>query len=197
MKKTYDRPYFDRWYRGRTPVVSPAELRRKVEMAVGITEYFLRRSLRNVIDIGCGEAAWMPELRSLRPRVRYTGFDPSDYAVRQFASSRNVQRGSFGDIAERSIRERFDLLICADVLHYLDDDEIRRGFPAVVRLMRGAAFLEVITREDVVAGDTIGLRRRPARWYRELFAAAGLASAGPYTWVRKDIGDAASPLEVG
>src|SRR5206468_11946675 len=59
--------------------------------------------------------------------------------------------------------ERFDLVVCADVLHYLQDDEIVRGLPSLVRLIRGAAFLEVLTREDDVVGDTVGLIRRPDR----------------------------------
>lgn len=196
MKKTYDQRYFDRWYRGRSPIVSEAELRRKAETAVALAEYFLRRAVHNVIDIGCGEAAWLMPLRAMRPRVRYAGFDPSEYAVAAFGASRNIRRGSFADLDSLGIRERFDLLICADVLHYLEDDEILRGLPAAVRLMRGVAFLEVITREDSVHGDTLGLKRRPARWYRQAFADAGLSQVGPYTWMRNDRRRDASPLEV-
>ncbi len=196
LNKRYDRKYFDRWYRGRSPIVSEVELRRKVAMAVAIAEYFLRRRLRNVIDIGCGEAPWLTHLQAIRPRVRYTGFDPSEYAVEQFGHSRNVRHGSFGELAARGIRERFDLLVCTDVLHYLDDDEIRRGLPAAVRLMRGAAFLEMITHEDEVAGDTVRLKRRPARWYQDLFAEAGLTAVGPYIWVRSKLRANTSPLEI-
>lgn len=196
MKKRYDRKYFDQWYRGRSPVVSPLELRRKVEMAVAIAEHFLRRPLRNVIDIGCGEASWMVHLASVRPRVRYAGYDPSDYAVNEFEHSRNVRQGSFGELAALRIRERFDLLVCADVLHYLDEDEVLRGLPIAVRLMRGAAFFEVITREDAVRGDVAGLKRRPAVWYRNLFSASGLTQVGPYTWIRSELARRASPLEI-
>lgn len=194
--KRYDRNYFDRWYRGRAPVVSSAELKRKVAAAVAVTEYFLRRTVRNVIDIGCGEAPWLGELQAMRPRIRYAGFDPSDYVVGELGASRNIRRGSFGDLASLGIRERFDLLVCSDVLHYLEEEEILRGHPGAVRLMRGAAFLEVITREDSVRGDILGLKRRPARWYRELFASVGLTAVGPYTWIRSDLRAKASPLEI-
>ena len=148
-------------------------------MAVGITEHFLRRAMRNVGDIGCGEAPWLTHLRELRPKVRYAGFDPSDYVVERFGAI----RASFGDLPLLKIRERFDLVVCADVLHYLDDDEIRRGFPTLVRLMRGAAYLEALTREDDIVGDKLGLILRPAAWYRQLFASAGLAAVGPYMWI--------------
>jgi SAM-dependent methyltransferase len=165
-------------------------------MAVSIAEYFLRRTVRNVIDIGCGEAPWLTHLQALRPRVRYVGYDPSDYAVEQFGASRNVRQGSFGELASLRIRERFDLLVCADVLHYLSEDEISRGLPVMVRLMRGAAYLEVLTLDDQVVGDTVGLIRRPAQWYRDLFASVGLVSVAPYMWITPSLAATSAQLEL-
>ena len=195
MPKKYDHAYFDRWYRGRARIGPEPEVRRKVAMAVSIAEYFLRRTVRNAIDIGCGEAPWSVHLQQLRPNVRYVGYDPGDYAIEQFGASRNVRRGAFGEIAALNIRERFDLVVCADVLHYLKDEEIRSGLPALVRLMRGVAFFEVLTREDDVVGDTVGLIRRPAAWYREVFASAGLTEVGPYTWIGKRLAGDSTALE--
>lgn len=195
MPKKYDQAYFDRWYRGRARIGAEPDVRRKVTMAVSIAEFFLRRTIRNAIDIGCGEAPWFVHLRELRPKVRYVGYDPGDYAVAEFGASRNVRRGALGDIASLKIRERFDLVVCADVLHYLPDDEIRRGLPALVRLMRGAAFLEVLTREENVVGDTVGLLRRPASWYRQVFTAAGLTAVGPYMWIGQRLASDATALE--
>jgi SAM-dependent methyltransferase len=194
--KKYDRAYFDRWYRGRLRIGPAPEMRRKVAIAVGVAEYFLRRSLRNAIDIGCGEAPWFTHLQALRPGVRYTGLDPSDYAVQQFGASRNVRRGSFGELASLRIRGRFDLVICSDVLHYLSEEEIGRGLPELVRLMRGAAFLEVLTREDDIIGDKMGLMLRPAKWYRQLFAGAGLTPIAPYLWLAPGLSDQAAQLEI-
>ncbi len=196
MRKRYDRAYFDRWYRGRAPIGAESEVRRKVALAVIVAEYFLRRQLRNVIDIGCGEAPWCMHLQTLRPAVRYAGFDPSDYAVQQFGALRNVRLGSFGELASLRIRERFDLLVCADVLHYLSEEEIHRGLPAMIKLMRGAAFLEVLTREDQIIGDKVGLTVRPAGWYRELFSNAGLTSVAPYMWLAPALARTVAQLEI-
>jgi SAM-dependent methyltransferase len=190
--KRYDRAYFDRWYRGRARIGPEPEVRRKVKMALAVAEFFLRRAVRNVIDIGCGEAPWHEHLRALRPTIRYIGFDPSDYAVKNFGASRNIRRGSFSNL---DVRGRFDLVVCADVLHYLRDDEIQRGLPTVVKLMRGAAYLEVLTREDAVAGDTVGLIRRPAAWYRDLFARNGLTPVGPYLWISRSLSTESASLE--
>ena len=195
MQKRYDHAYFDRWYRGRAKIGPEPEVRRKVALAVAVTEYFLRRTIRNAIDIGCGEAPWRMHLAALRPKIRYAGFDPSDYAVSNFGASRNVHRGSFGELGSLNIRERFDLVICSDVLHYLDDNEIRSGLPHLVRLTRGAAFLEVLTREDEVVGDTLGMYRRPSSWYREVFRDAHLAQVAPFMWIPEKLAADSAALE--
>ena len=194
MKK-YDRTYFDRWYRGRTRIGAEPDVRRKVMMAVSVAEYFLRRAIRNVIDIGCGEAPWLTHLQQLRPKIRYAGYDPSEYVVEEFGEACNVRRGSFGEMAGLHIRERFDLVVCADVLHYLHDDEILRGLPALVRLIRGVAFIEVLTRDDEVLGDTFALMRRPSNWYREVLTEARLTQVAPYLWTTPKIAAASAALE--
>ena len=72
MTKTYDRAYFDRWYR-HGGIGHAARLARKVALAVATAEYHLERPIRSVLDIGCGEGAWRAPLRSLRmPTSRFT-----------------------------------------------------------------------------------------------------------------------------
>jgi len=41
------------------------------------------------VDIGCGEAPWFAHLHALRPKIRYAGYDPSEYVVSNFGASRN------------------------------------------------------------------------------------------------------------
>jgi SAM-dependent methyltransferase len=196
VTKQYDRAYFDRWYRGRHRVHSHDEVRRKVALAVTTAEYFLRRPIRNVLDIGCGEAAWLPHLRALRRRAAYIGVDPSDYAVEQFGESRNVRKGEFGNLRALRLRDLFDLIVCSDVLHYVPDADMARGVGEIVGLLEGVAFIEVLTKEDDIIGDLEGLIQRPARWYRRTFAAAGLVQAGAYLWVGPTVTSTASLLEM-
>jgi SAM-dependent methyltransferase len=191
--KRYDRAYFDKWYRGRDRITTAAELRRKVALAVAEAEYFLRRSIRSVLDVACGEGAWFPHLKALRPRVSYRGIDPSPYAVKSFGKKRHIERGSFRDVEQ--IDGTFDLVICADALHYIADEEILGGLPDLVRLAGGIVFLEVLTREDAIIGDLDGFIRRPAKWYRTRFAGAGLTQVGPYTWLSPRLREDAAELE--
>ena len=195
--KRYDKAYFDKWYRQRgTRVTSHAEVRRKVSLAVATCEYFLRRQLRTVLDVGAGEGAWLAHLRALRPHVRYLGVDPSDYVVERFGVSRNIRKASFGELATIEREGPFDLVVCADALHYIADDELRRGAATIARLAGGIAFLEVLTKEDDISGDLDGLIHRPARWYRDVFTKAGLVAIAPYCWLGPTLKPYASALEI-
>lgn len=195
MSKQYDRAYFDKWYRGRgTRIHEPGEISRKVALAVASTEYFLRRTIRNVLDVGCGEAPWRAHLRELRPRVMYQGVDPSQYVVECFGRERNIRQAAFGELASLRLPQ-FDLVVCADVLHYVPDAEIRVGLAEIARLCEGIAFVEVLTAEDEIVGDLQGLIRRPASFYRRAFAKHGMRQEGPYTWLGSALSDGIAELE--
>ncbi len=195
MTKTYDRAYFDRWYRNRTTRVnSHGEVRRKVQVAVASAEYFIRRKIRTVLDVGCGEGAWLPHLRALRPRVQYLGLDSSEYVVRRFGKSRNIHQASFADLPSIQL-DVYDLVVCSDVMHYVPDDELRAGVRAIAAAMDGVAYLEVLTKEDDIVGDLDGFIRRPAAFYRGLFTKAGMTFVGPYLWLSPAFHGAVAELE--
>lgn len=182
--KTYDADYFQRWYgtaRG-AGIGGAARLARKVALAVATAEYHLERPLRTVLDIGCGEGAWRAPLRTLRPRVAYLGFDASEWAVARHAR-RGLHHARFGDFAHLRPCAPADLVVCSDVLHYLPTRELDAGLPGLVALCGGVAFLETFTREDAVDGDTLGFHRRPARFYRDRFAALGLLPLGSHLYL--------------
>src|SRR5215216_5776454 len=141
--KPYDRAYFERWYRDPNDRVATREsLARKVRMAVAVTEFLIGRPIRTVLDIGCGEAPWFPMLRRLRPAVHYTGIDSSDYVLQRFGAARNIRRGSFGDLGHMRLRKRVDLIVCADVLQYVETRDIEPGLRAIRRLLHGVAYIE-------------------------------------------------------
>jgi SAM-dependent methyltransferase len=193
--KRYDRAYFEKWYRSRDRVHSPGELPRKVALAVATAEYFLRRPIKTVLDVGCGEGAWLPHLRALRPRITYTGLDSSDYVVGRFGSSRNIRKAAFGDLPSLNFTTKFDLIVCSDVMHYLPESDIRSGVRALAGFAAGLAYFEVLTAEDDVVGDLEGMARRPSAWYRKVFTAAGFAGVAPYCWLIREIADDSAGLE--
>lgn len=194
--KRYDRAYFDRWYRNpNTRIRTEGELRYKVGLVVAAAELVLERRVRSVLDIGCGEARWLRELRKIRPSIRYTGLDTSSYVIERFGRSRNIREGSFEALGELKLRE-FDVVICADVLHYLEDDEIGKGLEALPSLIRGVAYLDIAVREDEPEGDLRHWKDRPASWYRAQFENAGLVDLGLQCWGATEARIHRSALEI-
>lgn len=186
--KEYNRAYFDRWYRSGERIGSPASLKRKVTMAVSITEFLLDRPVRSVLDVGCGEGRWQPVLSKLRPKASYLGIDSSQYAVERFGDRRNLRLGTFEDLELHAFDYTFDLVVCSDVLHYLTRKQIEKGLPALSRLVGGAALLEAFSKEDDthVEGDHVGFKNRRAATYRKLFWDAGLVPCGMQMYVHRD-----------
>ena len=200
MTKQYDQAYFDRWYRDPalrdTAIGGGARLARKVALAVASAEYHLERPIRTVLDIGAGEGAWRAPLLKLRPRLQYLGFDSSHYAVERFGARRNLHFARFGDFEHLRTCPPVDQLVCSDVLHYLPTRELDRGLPALAELCGGVAFLETFTRADGIDGDVEGFHARPAKFYRERFAGAGLAPLGSHLWLSPALMAGAAALEV-
>lgn len=195
MTKTYDRDYFDRWYRA-GGIGDAARLARKVALAVATAEYHLERPIRSVLDIGCGEGAWRAPLRKLRPKVDYIGFDASEYAVSRFGRSRDLHLARFADFEYLRPCGPADLLVCSDVLHYLPTRELDRGLPALADLCGGVAFIEAFTREDQAVGDEDEFKSRPARFYRDRLQAIGLRALGSHCWLSPGLVDHATALEL-
>ena len=195
MTKTYDANYFDTWYRKRG-IGGRQRLARKVALAVACAEYHLERPLRSVLDIGCGEGAWRAPLLKLRPKAQYLGFDSSDYAIARHGRRRNLHLARFGDFALLRPCPPVDLLVCSDVLHYLDTHELDRGLPGLAELCGGVAFLETFAREDEAEGDDHDFRQRPASFYRKRFEALGLVQIGSHCWLSPALAGQATALEI-
>lgn len=195
--KRYDQAYFDRWYRHPAHRIGgTADLRRRVTMVLGVTEHLLGRPVRTVLDVGCGEGRWRAPLRRARPGIGYVGVDASRYVVRRYGRRRNIRLGSFGHLSEVGLEAPFDLVICADVLHYLPLRELTRGLRSLAALTGGVAYLEALTNADGVTGDLHGFQRRSPAIYRRLFAQAGLTQCGPHCWAAPAVAEAASALEL-
>jgi 2-polyprenyl-3-methyl-5-hydroxy-6-metoxy-1,4-benzoquinol methylase len=193
---SFDRKYFDKWYRNsRRPLHGRAGLRRQAALAVAAAEYLLERPVARVLDIGCGEGAWERAIHSLRPRVRYTGIEPSEYAVARYGSRRNIRQGSFGTIGELDGLERFDLVLCVDVLHYVARREIVLGAHSLGERLHGVALLHAFARGDEIEGDTSGYMGRSPRVYRDAFKGAGLTEVGLGLWVGPPLAERLSALE--
>jgi SAM-dependent methyltransferase len=192
----YDRAYFDRWYRNpKTRVKSGSAIGRKAALALSMAEYYLERPARTVLDVGCGEGNWLSALRALRPKIRYTGVDPSRYAVERFGKKRNIQLGSFAALEEIGLSEEYDLIVCSDTLFYLPLSELEQGIASLAHRAAGVAFLELYTDQDSLVGDFPKKSPQSASFYMKMLARHGFLSVGSHCYLGPDMAERAMQME--
>jgi predicted TPR repeat methyltransferase len=165
-------------------------------MAVGVTEYFLGRKVRSVLDVGAGEGVWGTEIRRMRPGLRYLGVDPSEWVVAKHGRRRNIRLGSFEELPRLQLGRGYDLIVCADVLQYVPTDALKRGVRHIASLLGGVAFLEAYTTGDDMEGDLEDWHPRSKSQYRRIFAGAGLAACGIHCYLNRAVSVNAVELEL-
>jgi SAM-dependent methyltransferase len=195
--ETFDKAYFDKWYRDPGHRVrTAAERARQVRFVVAAAEQFLERPIASVLDVGAGEGHWEPVLRSMRPRIRYTGVDPSEHAVRRFGARRGIRLGTIETLDDLALPMGFDLVLCVGMLYYLTPGQFRRGVRALHGHCGGMAYLELFAAEDELEGDLPEGTARPAAWYRREMTRAGWVSMGMHCWIRAQDRPHAAALEL-
>ncbi len=165
-------------------------------MVISVAEYFLRREVRSVLDIGAGEGVWREEIKRQRPRVTYLGLDPSEYVVARYGKRRNIRLGAFEDLPKLRLGGPFDLIVCADVLQYIATADVKRGMRTIARMLGGVAFLEAYTKGDDMEGDLEGWHERSKQEYRQIIGDAGLVACGLHCYLNSTVADHAVELEL-
>lgn len=180
----FDHAYYQRFYfNPRTAVTSRAEMHARARMIASCTQY-LGLPVAKVLDAGCGIGMMRaPLLRSLR-RASYVGLECSDYLCRRYG-------WRHGSIESFRARERFDVVICYDVLQYLSGAQARRAIANLARLCRGLLYFGALTREDW--RDNCDQNRtdpvkglRSGNWYRRVLSHHFL-SLGCGMWLKRDV----------
>jgi SAM-dependent methyltransferase len=140
MTARFDRDYYQRFYfDSRTAVVSRAEMNARSRLIAAYAEH-IGLPVRRLLDAGCGIGLLRTPLRRAFPRAEYVGLEYSEYLCRRYGW---VQ----GSLATFSA-EPFDLVICYDVLQYLDDRTAARALANLARLTRGVLYLSALTERD-------------------------------------------------
>jgi SAM-dependent methyltransferase len=163
MRTKFDKAYYDRFYRNPpTRATNPAAARRQ---AAFIAAYMNHLDLphKRILDVGCGTGALLRALGRALPNARLAGVEVSDYLCKRYG-------WSAGSASDFQADEPFDLVICNDVLPYLDDKACTRALKNLTSLSRSALYLGVLTTEDLKLCDSARTDpqqwARPAAWYR-------------------------------
>jgi 2-polyprenyl-3-methyl-5-hydroxy-6-metoxy-1,4-benzoquinol methylase len=155
----YRRYYFD----PRSAVVSRREMRARARLIAAFTAH-AGMPVRRILDAGCGTGLLRAALRPLLPRAHYVALESSAYLCRRYGWLQ-------GRIEDYRARAPFDLIICYDVLQYLEAAAAARALANFGRLCRGVLYFSALTRFDYAhncdrARTDADVRLRSADWYR-------------------------------
>jgi 2-polyprenyl-3-methyl-5-hydroxy-6-metoxy-1,4-benzoquinol methylase len=180
----FDSAYFRKYYfNTATRVTTAAEMRGRARLIAAIVRH-AAVPVRSILDVGCGVGLLRKPFAEVLPRARYIGLEASDYLCARYKWT----KGSVTDFAPRTAS---DLVVCYDVLQYLDDRDASRAIANLAKLTRAALYVSALTAEDWRENcdrtrTDRSVHLRPGDWYRrrlqKRFSYLGLG-----VWLRKDV----------
>jgi len=161
----FDAAYYRKYYENpRTRITDDAGSAALADFIFSYLRY-LEVPISRVLDIGCGTGLWREQVRRHHPAAQYVGVEKSAYACRKYGWEQ-------GSLATYRSAEPHDLVICSDVVQYLNQAEAGKAIRNLSKLTRAAVYLKVLTTEDwenncdrTVTDGQVYLRR--ASWYRK------------------------------
>jgi SAM-dependent methyltransferase len=140
MSTNFDKDYYQRFYFDpRTAVVSRAEMNARAKLIAAYAEH-IGLPVRRMLDAGCGIGLLRAPLQRAFPRSEYVGLEYSEYLCKRYG----WQQGSLSTY----VADPFDLVVCYDVMQYLDDYTATRALANLARLTRGLLYLSALTERD-------------------------------------------------
>jgi SAM-dependent methyltransferase len=160
----FGREYYRRYYFDpRTAVVTRHETQARARLIAALSVHS-GMTVRRILEAGCGTGRLRAALMPLLPRAEYVALESSEYLCRRYG-------WTWGRIEDYRARSAFDLVICYDVLQYLDDAAAARALANLGRLCRGVLYFSALTRFDFThncdrSRTDADVHLRSARWYR-------------------------------
>lgn len=182
VRTTFDRDYYQRFYFDpRTAVTTVRETRARARLIAAYAEH-IGMPVRRILDAGCGTGMLRAPLLRLIPNATYVGLEVSEYLCKRYGWEQ-------GELQSYRTNTVYDLVICYDVLQYLDDADAKRAMTNLARLTRGVLYFTALTLRDW--RENCDQRRtdpdvylRPAEWYRVRLRRF-FREAGAGFWVRR------------
>jgi SAM-dependent methyltransferase len=177
VREYYQRYYFD----PRTAVATRRETQLRARLIAALTAH-ADLPVRRILEVGCGTGTLRAALTRLLPRAHYLGLEASEYLCQRYG-------WVHGRIEDYRARAPFDLVICYDVLQYLDARAATRALTNFGRLCRGVLYFSALTRFDYQHNcdrtrTDPDVHLRSARWYRQRLARQ-FREAGVGFWLRR------------
>ncbi len=176
--------YFRKFYlNARTRVVTASEMHGRAALIAAILEH-AELPTRRILDAGCGVGLLQKPFAQVLPHARYTGLEFSAYLCRRYGW---IQ----GSVADYVAQRPFDLVVCYDVLQYLNDREAARALANLSALSRAAVYVSALTREDWRnncdrSRSDGAVHLRSGDWYRKRLRKS-FNYLGFGVWLRRDV----------
>ena len=178
----FGREYYQRYYFDpRSAVATRREMQLRARLIAALAAH-ADLPVRRILEVGCGTGTLHAALTRLLPRAHYLGLEASEYLCQRYG-------WVHGQIEDYRARAPFDLVICYDVLQYLDARAATRALANFGRLCRGVLYFSALTRFDYQhncdrSRTDPDVHLRSARWYRERLARQ-FREAGLGFWLRR------------
>lgn len=180
----FDREYYQRYYFDpRTSVTSAQEVRGRADVISSFVTY-LGLPVRRILDAGCGAGLMRKHLRRRFPKAEYVGLEVSEYLCERYGWEQ-------GSIDKYRSDTPFDIVICYDVLQYLDERAATRAIGNLTRACRGVLYFGALTRTDWLRNcdqrrTDSNVHLHTGDWYRERLR-RGFQEVGVGLWLRKTV----------
>lgn len=178
----FDRDYYRRFYfEPRTAVTSAHEMRARARLIAAYVEH-IGLPVRRILDAGCGIGLLRTPLTKLLPRATYVGLEPSEYLCKRYGWQQ-------GYLQSYRASSPFDLVICYDVLQYLEVGAGRSALANLTRLCRGVLYFTALTAADWrwncdQRRTDSDVHLRSGQWYRTRLQ-RGFREIGAGFWLRR------------
>ena len=178
----FDRDYYERfYYNPRTAVTTRREMQARAHLIAAFAEH-TGLPVRRILDAGCGTGMLRTPLLRRLPRAQYTGLETSEYLCERYGWEQC-------EIQDYQSSTPFDLVICYDVLQYLDSRTAGSTLAKFAQLCRGILYFSALTKLDWEFNcDTdrtdSKVHLRSGGWYRKHLR-QNFSEAGAGFWLRK------------
>jgi SAM-dependent methyltransferase len=161
----FDAAFYRRFYMDpRTRVTTAAQMKSRARTIAMLVRH-LDIPVRRILDAGCGLGLMRKPLLREFPGSTYLGVEVSEHLCERYGWKR-------GSLDAFTAPGQFDLIVCYDVLQYMEDRRASAAIANLARLSRGAFYFHAPTFEDwrrnadrsCSDGD---IHLREAAWYRK------------------------------
>lgn len=162
---SFDQAYYQRHYGDEgSRVESDSEVAARGDYVFAYLKY-IGQPVKRVLDLGCGVGHWCEIIGQHFPKASYQGVEVSEYLCQRYGWQ-NLSIEKFKS------EEKYDLVICQDVLQYLSATAAVQAIKNFNKLCRGVLYLQAMTKgdweencdQDFSDGDVY---LRSAEWYRQ------------------------------